>query len=185
MTITHLRPAGRTPGRPFGHPAGTECDAGHVLDAAELLPIAHGLAASATSWPDLHEPGRRTWRTIAVTEYFEAYVISWPTGGSIELHDHGDSSGAVVVAAGDLVETTVAPGRAGALVTASRLLPVGSHVVFGPGHVHDIVNEGVRPALSVHVYSPVLRSMTFFEQRQGAGLVPVRTEAYPGVGADR
>jgi len=127
----------------------------------------------------------RTWRTIAVTESFEAYVIAWPTGGSIELHDHGDSSGAVVVAAGDLVETTVASGSGSAIVTAIRPLPVGSHVVFGPGHVHDIVNRGLLPALSVHVYSPVLRSMTFFEHRESAGLVPIRTEDYPLVGIDR
>jgi hypothetical protein len=185
MTITPFRPIGRTIDRRGGHPAGAERDVRHVLDAAELLPIAQGLAASATSWPDLHDPDHRTWRTVAVTEHFEAYVISWPTGGSIELHDHGDSSGAVVVAAGDLVETTVASGRTGALVTATRLLPAGSHVAFGPGHVHDIVNHGARPALSVHVYSPVLRSMTFFEQRQDAGLVAVRTEAYPGMGGDR
>jgi hypothetical protein len=190
MTITPFRTTGRSTdrlsGHSGGHPAGTARSAGRrILDPAELLPIAEGLAASAPSWPDLHDPTVRTWRTIAVTESFEAYVIAWPTGGSIELHDHGDSSGAVVVAAGDLVETTVATGSGGALVTARRPLPVGSHVVFGPGHVHDIGNRGLLPALSVHVYSPVLRSMTFFEHRGSQGLVPIRTEDYPLVGTDR
>jgi len=156
-----------------------------VLDPAELLPIAEGLAATAPWWTDLRDPETRTWRTLVATDAFEAFVIAWPAGGSIELHDHGDSAGAVVVAAGDLVETSVAPGPGGALATTTRPLAPGSHVAFGPGHVHDIVNLGTRPALSVHVYSPVLRSMTFFEQRTGAGLVPVRTEAYHGGGDDR
>ncbi len=149
-----------------------------VLDPAELLPIAEGLAATAPLWTELTEPEARTWRTIAATEAFEAFVIAWPTGGSIELHDHGDSAGAVVVAEGELVETTVVPGPGGIVTTVTRPVVAGSHVVFGPGHIHDIVNVGTRPALSVHVYSPVLRSMTFFEQRNGSGLVPVRTESF-------
>lgn len=116
---------------------------------------------------------------------FEAFVISWPTGGSIELHDHGGSAGVVVVAAGDLVETTARPGPDGGVVTTTRSLPPGSHVVFGPGHVHDVANHGRGPALSVHVYSPVLSSMTYFEQRDDAGLVPVRSEAFADGGAAR
>ena len=174
MTIAAVRPA--VPGRMTTRP---------VLEPNALLPIARGLAAAARSWPDLYDPTRRTWRRIAVGESFEAFVISWPAGGSIELHDHGGSAGAVVVAAGDLVETTARPGPDGGVVTTTRSLPPGSHVVFGPGHVHDVTNHGRGPALSVHVYSPVLTSMTFFEQRDDAGLVPVRSEAYSDGGAGR
>jgi len=57
--------------------------------------------------------------------------------------------------------------------------------VFGPGHVHDVANQGRGPALSVHVYSPVLTSMTCFEQRGDAGLVPVRCEAFSDGGPGR
>jgi len=174
MTIAPVRPPG--PGRVTSR---------LVLESDELLPIAVDLAATALLWPDLHDPTRRTWRRIAVGESCEAFVISWPTGGSIELHDHGGSAGAVVVTAGDLVETTARPGIDGGVVTTTRSLSAGSHVVFGPGHVHNIANHGLGPALSVHVYSPVLSSMTFFEQRGDTGLVPVRSEAITDGGAGR
>jgi len=174
MTIAPVRPA--RPARVAGRP---------VLEAADLLPIAERLAAEAHTWPDLHDPARRTWERIAGGASFEAFVISWPTGGSIELHDHGDSAGAVVVAAGDLLETSARPGPDGGVVTTTRSLSAGSRIVFGPGHVHDIANHGAGPALSVHVYSPVLSSMTYFERRGDSGLVPVRSEAFADGGPAR
>ncbi len=66
----------------------------------------------------------------------------------------------------------VAPGRH----LRHRRLAEGDVVEFGPGHIHDVVNGGERPALSIHVYSPRLHSMTFYENRPGRGLMPVRTE---------
>jgi hypothetical protein len=58
------------------------------------------------------------------------------------------------------------------------LIHAGGHVVFGPGHVHDLVNHGPGPALSVHVYSPALKAMTYFDWSPRNRLVPVRTEEY-------
>lgn len=51
-------------------------------------------------------------------------------------------------------------------------------MLFGSGYVHDFVNVGPGPALSVHVYSPALHSMTYFDWSDGEGLVGVRTESY-------
>jgi uncharacterized cupin superfamily protein len=42
-------------------------------------------------------------------------------------------------------------------------LQAGATLGFGTGHVHDVTNESNRPALSLHVYSPALTSMTFYE----------------------
>jgi mannose-6-phosphate isomerase-like protein (cupin superfamily) len=148
------------------------------LGPAELLEVAEGLAHSADSWPGLDDPVERCWRTIAITDRLEAWVVAWPVGGAIELHDHGDSGGAVVVASGLLVETSLHAGADGRLATRSTPVGEGGHVVFGPGHVHDMVNDGPGPALSVHVYTPALRSMTFFDSIDDAGLVAVRTEHY-------
>ncbi len=148
------------------------------LSTGELLVVAQSLARTASSWPGTEVPRTRSWHTVATTDRYEAFVIAWPEGGAIELHDHGDSAGAVVVAGGSLVETVVGHDVDGSLVAVSRSLDEGSHLVFGPGHVHDIVNRGPGPALSVHVYSPVLRSMTFFEARDDVLLVAVRTEDY-------
>jgi mannose-6-phosphate isomerase-like protein (cupin superfamily) len=155
------------------------------VGTAQLRLIAEGLARTAGDWPGLREPVERTWRTVAATDRYEAFVIAWPVGGTIELHDHGDSAGAVVVVGGTLVETSVAHDVDGCLVTSSRALGPDDHLEFGPGHVHDLANLGTGPALSVHVYSPVLRSMTFFEPRDGSVLVAVRTEDYRVPGSHR
>lgn len=40
--------------------------------------------------------------------------------------------------------------------------------------VHEVWNPGPAPALSVHVYSPPLRTMTFYDHRVESFLAPVR-----------
>jgi hypothetical protein len=126
---------------------------------------------------------------------FEAWLLGWPVGEGIELHDHGTSSGALVVVEGTLLETYihasdwVRPGGRPFLGGSRRhcrgdtprpprhrRLPEGALVSFGPDHIHDVVNGGARQALSIHVYSPRLRSMTFYENRPDRGLAAVRTE---------
>ena len=126
----------------------------------------------------MDDPCERCWCTIAATEHFEAWVVAWPVGGSIELHDHGKSAGAVVVACGALSETSIRPDNDRDLYATSTSIGTGEHVVFGPGYVHDFVNVGPDPALSVHVYSPALHSMTYFDWSEREGLVGVRTENY-------
>jgi mannose-6-phosphate isomerase-like protein (cupin superfamily) len=163
----------------------TDTLAARPVDTAQLRLIAEGLARTAGDWPGLHDPVQRTWRTVAATDRYEAFVIAWPVGGAIELHDHGDSAGSVVVVGGSLVETSVAHDVDGSLVTSSRVLGPNDHLEFGRGHVHDLANLGAGPALSVHVYSPVLASMTFFEPRDGSVLVAVRSEDYRAPGPYR
>ena len=143
----------------------------------EMLALAHGFADSATSWPGMDDPSERCWRTIAATDRFEAWVVAWPVGGNVELHDHGGCAGAVVVASGTLVETSVR-AHSGVLEATSRWIHTGDQAVFGPGHVHDLVNHGPGPALSVHVYSPALHAMTYFDWSDRNRLVAVRTDEY-------
>jgi hypothetical protein len=144
----------------------------------DLLATARRLADSADSLPGLDDPCERCWRTIVANEQLEAWVVAWPVGGAIELHDHGNSAGAVVVARGTLTETCVRPGDDRGVIATSASIGTGEHVEFGPEYVHDFVNTGPGPALSVHVYSPALRSMTYFDWSDRDGLVGVRTENY-------
>lgn len=148
-----------------------------AVAGVDLLAIAQGLASSAASWPGMADPVERRWRTIATTDRFEAFLIAWPPGGAIDLHDHGSSAGALAVASGSLVETSVSRGG-DTLVVTTVSIPTGGYVVFEPGHVHDIVNDGPESALSIHVYSPVLSTMTFFNALDGRDLVVSRTESY-------
>jgi hypothetical protein len=161
-TTDPIRPADRRPG----------------LSGDHLLEVARELSRSLEPWPGADAPTERCWRIVEVTDRFEAWEVAWPVGGAIEFHDHGDSSGAVVVTSGRLVETSLRVGSDGRPVASTAQLPTDGHVVFGSGHVHDIVNDGPGPARSIHVYSPALESMTFFDRRDGHGLVPVRTEHY-------
>lgn len=88
----------------------------NALSPVELLDAAQRFARSATALPGMDDPCERCWRTVAANERFEAWVVAWPVGGAIELHDHGSSGGAVVIARGALRETSVRPGRVERLV---------------------------------------------------------------------
>ena len=44
---------------------------------------------------------------------------------------------------------------------------MGGSTVFTGSHVHDVMSAGPAPALSVHVYSPRLTSMTYYRLTDG------------------
>ncbi len=43
--------------------------------------------------------------------------------------------------------------------------PSGATVTFGPGLVPDVHNVRTTPAVSLHVYSPPLTAMTYYDIR--------------------
>jgi hypothetical protein len=137
---------------------------------ASLLEVAAGLAATARLLgPPAPPPATRSWVRLCSTDEFDAWLISWPPGGAVDFHDHGESAGAFVVLHGALVE--LEPGEVdGAL--QRRALPSGARRAVPRGAVHDVVNESAVPALSVHVYAPPLRTMTFYDPED---LEPART----------
>ena len=171
------------------HPAGgagqRATDAGDPVAAGptapprrnvNLLAIAEGFAASAADLPELHGLTERSWILLAATDLFEAWAIVWPAGGAIQLHDHGNSSGAVVVARGQLVETTVKSTAHGVALIETHEIGAGQHRTFGPRYVHDLSNDGDSPAVSVHVYGPRLDTMNYYELGTRGRLRVVRTE---------
>jgi predicted metal-dependent enzyme (double-stranded beta helix superfamily) len=149
-----------------------------ALESEALLTVAQGFARTAQTWSDLLANQERSWQLIAATTRFEAWVIAWPIGGSIAYHDHCGAFGAVVVAAGQLAESSLVVMDGGQVTQLTTSLGAGDHLLFGPGHIHDVVNAGVAPALSVHVYSPRLSSMTYYDFSEAAGVVTLRTEEY-------
>ena len=110
--------------------------------------------------PDLHrlvdlDARERTWTRLDATEHLEIWLIGWPVGSGTGWHDHLQSEGAFLTVRGELAEQTWASGT-----VHDRFLWEGEGRTFGARHVHNVVNLGDRPALSVHVYSPALRGMT-------------------------
>ncbi len=148
----------------------------------DLLAIAEGFAVSAGGITGLRGLDERAWILLATTDLFEAWAIGWPPGGRIDLHDHGPSHGALVVAEGVLTEVAVEADRRGAATRTARYLRPGDHRQFGSHYVHDVNNDGEVDAISVHVYGPRLTTMTYYELDRGGRPEAVRTEEIEPVG---
>jgi hypothetical protein len=130
------------------------------LDLVLLEDIAAGLSRSVS--PDLLPtgPGRR-WARLLATRSYDAWLIGWPPGTGLPLHDHGRSIGALRVVHGTLGERRL--HRTSPTPMVSRRITAGDGASFGAGHVHAVHNLSRTPALSVHVYSPPLTAMNFVE----------------------
>jgi hypothetical protein len=142
-----------------------------------LQAIAEGLARSPL-WHGLADPteDRRSAVRIVRTECYEAWVLGWLPGHSVDLHDHGGSDAAFAVVEGELVEVSAA--RGGPL--ARTVLPAGAVHVVPSDRRHDVLNLGTGAATSVHVYSPALTAMAFYDDVDGPA---VRVEAVADDGA--
>ena len=102
------------------------------------------------------------------TDVYEAWLLGWASGQHVGMHDHGDAAGAFFVLTGHLREAL--PQRRRSVLDLSA----GATGVVAPGQLHDVGNASDTPALSIHVYSPPLAKMTFYDD---AGRSPLRTEA--------
>jgi len=94
---------------------------------------------------------------------YDIWVISWLPGQSTGFHDHGGSSGALVVATGILEEHR--PGE------RTYVLHPSKPRAFGPDYAHDVRNASLAPAISIHAYSPPLSDMNEYEL-DGSQLIP-------------
>jgi hypothetical protein len=95
---------------------------------------------------------RRWWGRLALTEGVELWLLSWLPDQHTEPHDHGGAGGSFTVLLGELTEDYRYPG--GPIRSDRR--PVGATLGFGAGRAHQIRNQGLRGAASVHAYSPPL-----------------------------
>ncbi len=134
-----------------------------ALSPAALLGMAKHYAAGDVAWssPDGRPLTERSYRLVQRDDDSEVWLIHWPSGGHLELHDHGGSSGAFWVVDGLLEEQYVR--HHGPVATLSRRHHAGSSGIGFEGHyVHDVRNGGATMATSVHAYSPPLPSMTYY-----------------------
>lgn len=142
---------------------------------AHLAELAQVMAACPAVWAPLavHDPDHRVHVRLTAGSDWEAYLITWPSGHGVEVHDHGSSAGAVAVVAGSLVELVARPTpRPGAERLVRHRLGAGTVRRVPRGRIHDVVNTGTFPATSIHVYGPALETMTFYDDE----LRPTRTE---------
>jgi quercetin dioxygenase-like cupin family protein len=142
-----------------------------ALPESVLADIVSGLAAAPGLWSGFLSslgPARASVHLLA-TDAYDVWLIGWPAGTGVEPHDHGDSAGVLTVVQGALTEYRWSPDR------RPRAVGEGEVVRIAAGVVHDVVAdvEGAGPAVSIHAYSPPLRTMGFYAD-DGARLL-IRT----------
>jgi predicted metal-dependent enzyme (double-stranded beta helix superfamily) len=148
-----------------------------------LLDVARAIVHRTGLWKPLvrYDPDQRWYARLYHTADVEAWLISWTQEQGLDLHDHGGSSAVAVVLEGELTEVygdLAAPARP----LRRRRWTTGSVHALGPDHVHDVHNRHEAPAVSLHVYSPPLGTMNYYDHRE-PGLTLLRAE--PARGPER
>jgi rhodanese-related sulfurtransferase/mannose-6-phosphate isomerase-like protein (cupin superfamily) len=136
-----------------------------VSRTPEELAIIVSQFASSDEWMDRVRlrTEQRWYERLYQGSDHDIWVISWLPGQSTGFHDHGESSGAFVVATGVLEEHR--PGE------QPFVIPPGKLRAFGSDYAHDVRNVSLAPAVSIHAYSPPLTDMNEYEL-DGNQLVP-------------
>jgi hypothetical protein len=151
-----------------------------------LADIAAGLACSVgpagpggPEGAELEGGDLRRFTRLLHTPAYEAWLIAWEPAADLGLHDHGGSQGSFHVAGGRLVEAHSDLDDRAPLQTLTIGAGEGRGVTTT--RVHRVWNPGPERAVSVHVYSPPLNAMTFYDDRAATFLTPLRTDLVDGV----
>lgn len=124
----------------------------HPSTVAGFAGLARSIAADRAAWAPLvrYDTTTRWYYRLRTAPGYEVWLLSWVPGQGSGRHDHGASSGVLTVLEGELTEHTA---------TGPRTLAAGAQRVFAPGYVHEVVNDALTPAVSLHVYFPGLTDM--------------------------
>ncbi|WP_166022268.1 cysteine dioxygenase [Streptomyces chilikensis] len=130
----------------------------HPSTVADFAGLARTIAADRPRWEHLvrYDATTRWYHRLRTGPGYEVWLLSWLPGQGTGLHHHGPSSGVLTVLGGTLTERNTASGPSG---PARRVLEPGAQRVFAPGHLHEIVNDSLEPAVSLHVYFPGMTEM--------------------------
>jgi quercetin dioxygenase-like cupin family protein len=124
----------------------------HPATVADFVGLARSVAADRAGWAPLvrYDATTRWYHRLRTGPGYEVWLLSWVPGQGTGLHDHGRSSGLLTVLEGALTERT---GR------GARVLAPGVQRVFAPGYAHEVLNDTLEPAVSLHLYHPGLTDM--------------------------
>ncbi|MEU0132053.1 MULTISPECIES: cysteine dioxygenase family protein [unclassified Streptomyces] len=143
----------------------------HPSTVAEFVGLARSIAADRDRWAPLvrYDTATRWYHRLHTAPAvpgapgtgdtspgYEVWLLSWVPGQGSGLHDHGLSSGVLTVLDGRLTERTT---------RGAKSLGPGAQRVFAPGYVHEVVNDSLEPAVSLHVYFPGLTDMPMHSAR--------------------
>lgn len=128
----------------------------HPSTVAEFAGLARSVAADRAQWAPLvqYDATTRWYHRLRTGPGYEVWLLSWVPGQGSGAHGHGPSSGVLTVLEGELTERND---------RGTRKLGAGAQYVSVPGHVHEVVNDSLEPAVSLHVYFPGLTEMPMYE----------------------
>jgi mannose-6-phosphate isomerase-like protein (cupin superfamily) len=135
------------------------------LTQEELRRFTTALAASPERWQHLvhHANEMRVYEQIWDDDDVNAWVICWSQDQDTGFHDHDESAAAIAVVSGYVREDRLTLGGA----PRSREIGPGSTFTVPPVAIHRVLHAGHGPAVTIHAYSPPLRSTGAY--RVGAG----------------
>ncbi|HEU0195241.1 MAG TPA: cysteine dioxygenase family protein [Gaiellales bacterium] len=145
------------------------------LDQHELAALGGELAAKEELWQPLvrHDPDARFYAQLRRDHHVEVWLICWMPSQDVGLHDHDVSVGAVHVVEGAVAEERMVLGRG---IETTEYLAGGSFV-FDASRIHNVRHSGNGPATSIHLYSPPLWRMGYYEL-DGDGRLSRRSATY-------
>ena len=142
------------------------------LGVDALSALTRSIAARPELWRPLvrFQESGRWWTRLDGPPDVDVWLLTWLPSQGTELHDHGASSAAFTVVAGTLTEIRPDDGR-----LVPQELRAGRTQTVDPGDLHDVLNAGTEPAVSIHAYSSPLTRMTYWARDAEGTLVPTRT----------
>ena len=155
----------------------------HPATVAEFVGLARSIAADRSQWEHLvrYDAASRWYHRLHTVPAragrtpigYEVWLLSWVPGQGSGPHNHGRSSGVLTVLHGALTEHTA---------RGTRAWGVGAQRVFAPGYAHEVVNDTLEPAVSLHIYYPGLTEMPMLPQslHHATGNTPVACAAEHG-----
>jgi predicted metal-dependent enzyme (double-stranded beta helix superfamily) len=154
-------------------------DPSGALPFEALRTIAAGFAQVQAPVPlDDGDPAApRSVRLLATASY-DVWLITWPDGSGLEPHDHGGVRSVLHVVDGELVE--IVADHVDRQPPRARVLRQGDTVAAKPSFIHDLVNRSGADATSLHVYSPPLAEVSFFDLHTDTECERLRTTAVMG-----
>jgi hypothetical protein len=138
----------------------------------ELALVVRRVASQPQLWrPKVRFTAERFWTRLPGPDGVDVWLLTWLPSQATDLHDHGDSAAAFAVVQGALTEVRADD----VLGVWSTTLHAPAVRVVEPGIVHDVRNDLVKPAVSIHAYGPRLERMRYYDVDEHGALVETRT----------